>query len=120
MSQPPSPDLEHGPEVTSEKQQAPPFAPLAPSATKMTTASASARRAAADLEDFSKSAENPLNWPKSKRWGLTVIVSLSGFVSTFSSSIGVPGTAEVVDEFRIANEQLGILATTTGYVLGLG
>ena len=88
---------------------------------KATTTSLSvrARQAAEALEAFNESAENPRNWPNSKKWKVTVTVSLTGFLSTCGSSIGVPGIHAVRQEFGVESEKLGILFTSF-YVLGLG
>lgn len=92
----------------------PPFPPLKPSSTAR-----SAQLAAKALEDFAGSPENPRNWPKSKKWTVSLTVALTGFISTCGSSIGVPGIHAVRDEFGIGNEKIGVLITTF-YVLGLG
>ena len=102
---------------TSTPDTKPASVNLRPAATRLITASA--RQAESDLKNFSKSPANPWNWPNRKRWGLTIIVALSGFISTFGSSIGVPGIHGALEEFGIDNEQVGVLITT-GYVLGLG
>ena len=101
--------------VASDRPAPPPtFTPL-----KSTTTSISAHRAAATLESFATSPENPLNWPNRKKWRIALTVALTGFISTFGSSVGVPGIYAIRDDFGVDNEKVGILVTTA-YVLGLG
>jgi hypothetical protein len=88
-------------------------------ALKATATSTSARRAASDLENFASSLQNPRNWQPRKKWTIALTVALTGLVSTFGSSIAVPGIHAVRDEFGVPNEKVGILITTA-YVLGLG
>lgn len=93
---------------------APAFPPL-----KQTSTTLSARQAAHTLDTFPKSAANPRNWSRKKKWRTALTVALTGFISTCGSSIGVPGIHAVMDEFGVTDEKVGILVTT-GYVLGLG
>lgn len=88
-------------------------------ALKATATSTSARRAASDLENFASSLQNPRNWQPRKKWTIALTVALTGLVSTFGSSIAVPGIHAVRDEFGVPTEKVGILITTA-YVLGLG
>ena len=100
--------------ATDETSQQTTFPPL-----KQTITSQSAQEAARSLSDFSKSPENPHNWPNSKRWRIALTVALTGFISTSGSSIAVPGFHEILEEFEVANEKIGVLVTSV-YVLGLG
>lgn len=101
--------------VTSTGQTTPPtFPPL-----KTTITSQSAQEAARSLSNFSNSPENPHNWSNSKRWRITLTVALTGFISTSGSSIAVPGFHEILEEFGVENEKIGVLVTSV-YVLGLG
>jgi hypothetical protein len=79
----------------------------------------SAREAAKQLQNFDTSPENPRNWPLSKKWGLCLTITVTGFISTSASSIAVPGIHQVMAEFGIHNLKIGTLITCF-YVLGLG
>lgn len=92
----------------------PAFPPLKPTIT-----SQSAQEASRALSNFAKSPENPHNWPNSKRWRIALTVAVTGFISTSGSSIAVPGFHEVLQEFNVSNEKVGVLITSI-YVLGMG
>lgn len=79
----------------------------------------SAREAAKQLQNFDTSPENGRNWPLSKKWGLCLTITVTGFISTSASSIAVPGIHQVMAEFGIHNLKIGTLITCF-YVLGLG
>lgn len=97
-----------------ESGEPPTFPPLKPTVT-----SASAHEAAKALSNFATSPENPHNWPNSKRWRIALTVAVTGFISTSGSSIAVPGFHEVLQEFNVENEKIGVLITSV-YVLGMG
>lgn len=92
----------------------PAFPPL-----KQTVTSVSAQEAAKPLSNFANSPENPHNWPNSKRWRIALTVAVTGFISTSGSSIAVPGFHEIIQEFGVENEKIGVLITSI-YVLGMG
>jgi hypothetical protein len=102
--------------ASREKKDLPP-SPLQPTATSLTTASA--KESAAILDDFSTSSANPHNWTHGKKWRVTLTVALTGFICTTGSSIGVPGIHDVMADFGVQNEKVGVLITGA-YVLGLG
>lgn len=77
------------------------------------------QEAAVILEGFEASSAHPQNWANSRKWRIALTVALTGFTSTSGSSIGVPGIHEIMAEFGISNEKVGILITSA-YVLGLG
>lgn len=81
--------------------------------------SSSAAEAAHILANFTTHPAHPRNWPRSKKWQITVIVSLTGFIATCGSSIGVPGVHAIIDAFGETNPKIGVLVTTV-YVLGFG
>jgi hypothetical protein len=92
----------------------PTFPPLKPSVT-----SQSAQEAAKALSSFKTSPDNPHNWPNSKRWRIALAVALTGFISTSGSSIAVPGFHQIIQEFGVDNQKVGVLVTSI-YVLGMG
>jgi len=93
------------------------FPPLAKSNTVKT--SSSAVEAARILAEFSTHPANPRNWTRSRKWRTTLVVAVTGFISTCGSSIGVPGIHAVMEDFGETNEKLAVLITAF-YVLGLG
>lgn len=91
----------------------PDFLPL-----RQTGTNASARAAAA-LENFASSSENPKNWSNGRKWKISMTVAVTGLISTAGSAIGVPGIHSMKEEFGIENDKVAVLITTF-YVLGLG
>lgn len=79
----------------------------------------SAREAAKQLQNFDESPENGRNWPVTKKWGLCLTITVTGFISTSASSIAVPGMHAAMAEFGVHNLKIGTLITSF-YVLGLG
>ncbi|CDK30005.1 unnamed protein product [Kuraishia capsulata CBS 1993] len=67
--------------------------------------------------DSATDPENPLNWPKWKKWGTTMTVAGICLVVTLGSSLFVCGVPELMVEMHIS-ETLG-LAGLTFYLLGL-
>lgn len=61
--------------------------------------------------------ENPMNWPKAKKWGAICIVSLITFLIPLASSIFAPGVPELMREFNSDNELLSGFVVSV-YVLG--
>lgn len=110
----PDPDRDLEVPTTAGTAAGPTFPPL-----KQTVTSQSAQEAAKTLSNFAKSPENPHNWPNSKRWRIALTVAVTGFISTSGSSIAVPGFHEVLQEFNVSNEKVGVLITSI-YVLGMG
>lgn len=68
---------------------------------------------------FPTSAANPNNWTSRKQWTVIITVSVTGFISTCSSSIAVPTTHAIGAEFGESNEKVSMLVTSL-YVFGLG
>lgn len=91
--------------------------PLKQTSTVLTTRSA--REAAKQLQNFDTSPDNGRNWPVSKKWGVCLTVTVTGFISTSASSIAVPGIHDAMAEFGVHNLKIGVLITSF-YVLGLG
>ena len=88
-------------------------------ATQTSMSAQSAIQAAQALTNFASAPENPRNWSSGKKWKVTLTIALTGFISTCGSSIAVPGLHEIIGDFGIQNEKVGILVTSF-YVLGLG
>lgn len=62
--------------------------------------------------------ENPMNWPVSKKWRVTVSLGFMTFCVTFASSVFSNATVPVAEEFGVSTE-----VTTLGtslFVLGFG
>jgi len=60
--------------------------------------------------------ENPQNWPRSKKWLITMITACLNFVVSFGSSIFSTATEVTAEEFGVSQEVM-ILGVTL-YVLG--
>ncbi|KAF2102158.1 MFS transporter [Rhizodiscina lignyota] len=63
---------------------------------------------------------NPKNWPRGRRWGITVSMGAMTFVVTFSSSIfsvAIPSVAEEYNVGRVVST-LGITLFLLGFVFG--
>ncbi|EOD48443.1 mfs multidrug transporter [Neofusicoccum parvum] len=61
--------------------------------------------------------ENPMNWPKAKKWLAISIVSLITFLIPLGSSIFAPGVPELMAEFNSTDELLSGFVVSV-YVLG--
>ncbi|KAI0857842.1 putative MFS multidrug transporter [Xylaria cubensis] len=62
--------------------------------------------------------ENPLNWPRQKRFGHVIIVAILSMIVNIAATIVAPGVSGLVKEFNIKNETVATLAVTI-YLLGL-
>ncbi|KAL1874060.1 hypothetical protein Plec18167_005993 [Paecilomyces lecythidis] len=65
--------------------------------------------------------ENPKNWPMSRKWVVTLTVSLFTFISPVSSSMVAPALTKIADEFQIHSEvetQLALSVFVLAYALG--
>lgn len=60
--------------------------------------------------------DNPMNWPKKKKWIITVVLGLMTFVVTFASSVFSTATVEVAELYGVS-EEVGVLGTSL-FVLG--
>lgn len=63
--------------------------------------------------------EDPRNWSSARKWYITSIISLMGFISPLGSSIVVPGCMYIDFKFRLHSRTLSLL-TVSLFVLGLG
>lgn len=93
--------------------------PAPPHEIELSPTSLSTREARQVIASFPTSPANPINWTTRKKWTITAILALTGFISTVGSSIGVPGLHAVMSEFGETNEKIGVLIAGA-YVLGLG
>ncbi|PQE24511.1 mfs multidrug transporter protein [Rutstroemia sp. NJR-2017a WRK4] len=62
--------------------------------------------------------ENPMNWPTSKKWLVTVVMGLMTFCVTFASSVFSTATVVVAEVYGVS-EEVGVLGTSL-FVLGFG
>lgn len=71
-----------------------------------------------DLVDWDgpNDPENPQNWPRSKKWLITMVTACLNFVVSFGSSIFSTATNVTAEEFHVSQEVM-ILGVTL-YVLG--
>ncbi|EJD50112.1 MFS general substrate transporter [Auricularia subglabra TFB-10046 SS5] len=69
--------------------------------------------------DDENDPENPRNWSMARRSGCGVLIASISLLSSFASSILVPGVSDVMAHFGTSDRLLGTL-TTSVYVLGLG
>lgn len=69
--------------------------------------------------DWPSHPRHPRNWPRSRKWRITITVALTGFISTLGSSIAVPGVHAIMADFGVESAKVGVLITTF-YVLGMG
>ncbi|KAK8861475.1 hypothetical protein IAR55_002296 [Kwoniella newhampshirensis] len=90
------------------------FSELAATPTSLSTRSA--RRV---ITAFPTSPHNPLNWPKGRKISMAAILGMTGFISTAGSSVGIPGLHQVMQEFGVKDEKIGVLIASA-YILGLG
>lgn len=56
---------------------------------------------------------NPLNWPASKKWTITLVVSLSVFLMPLSSSIVAPELSTIKDELHMGSSLEAVLVLST-------
>lgn len=56
---------------------------------------------------------NPLNWPGSKKWTITLVVSLSVFLMPLSSSIVAPELSTIKDELHMGSSLEAVLVLST-------
>lgn len=56
---------------------------------------------------------NPLNWPRSKKWTVTIVVSLSVFLMPLSSSIVAPELSTIKDELHMGSSLEAVLVLST-------
>ena len=56
---------------------------------------------------------NPLNWPGSKKWSITLVVSLSVFLMPLSSSIVAPELSTIKDELHMGSSLEAVLVLST-------
>ncbi|KAJ5502731.1 hypothetical protein N7463_005605 [Penicillium fimorum] len=56
---------------------------------------------------------NPLNWPRSKKWTITLVVSLSVFLMPLSSSIVAPELSTIKDELHMGSSLEAVLVMST-------
>ncbi|WVQ78742.1 hypothetical protein IAT38_000829 [Cryptococcus sp. DSM 104549] len=92
----------------------PPLDPLDVIPTSLST-----RQARQILTTWPSEPTNPYNWSRSKRMLMTITLSVSAFIVTAGSSIGVPGMHVVMQEFGETNAKIGVLISSA-YVVGLG
>ena len=62
--------------------------------------------------------ENPMNWPTSKKWLVTVVMGLMTFCVTFASSVFSTATVVVAEVYGVS-EEVAVLGTSL-FVLGFG
>lgn len=61
---------------------------------------------------------NPLNWPRQKRWLLTVIFATNTWIVTFASSISASAIGPQSEEFGVSTVVMTL--ATTLFVIGWG
>lgn len=61
-------------------------------------------------------AENPKNWPLSKKWAITVSMGTMTFVATFASSVFSTATVATSEQFGVSTEVMTL--ATSLFVLG--
>lgn len=57
--------------------------------------------------------ENPLNWPSSKKWTITLVVSLSVFLMPLSSSIVAPELSTIKNDLHMGSSLEAVLVLST-------
>lgn len=65
--------------------------------------------------------ENPKNWPSSKKWAATVVVSLFTFISPVSSSMVAPALPNLASDLKITDDfvmQLTLSIFVLAYAVG--
>ncbi|PWN48765.1 MFS general substrate transporter [Violaceomyces palustris] len=63
--------------------------------------------------------EDSRRWNNSKKWGMTIVISLMGFIAPLGSSIVVPGGMFIDRSFRLNSRTLSVVPVSV-YVLGQG
>ncbi|KAK4072685.1 uncharacterized protein Triagg1_5730 [Trichoderma aggressivum f. europaeum] len=63
-----------------------------------------------------ESDENPLNWPRSKKYQTIGLISFQAFISPLASSIMTPGLPELVEKYNIKSDTV-LALTLTIYLL---
>ncbi|WPH03095.1 putative mfs multidrug protein [Acrodontium crateriforme] len=101
-------NIEDEPEVDVEKQQSPSPA----------LAAASDEENDPNLITWSgpDDPENPMNWPKSKKWLVTMVLGSVTFVCTFASSVFSTATVITSEKFHVSTEVMTL--GTSLFVLG--
>ncbi|KAI8650745.1 MFS domain-containing protein [Fusarium keratoplasticum] len=67
--------------------------------------------------DGSDDPDKPVNWPQTKKWRITLTVSMLSFMTPFASSMMAPAIDEVMKEMKTTNRDLGSFAVSI-YLLG--
>ncbi|KAK9367075.1 major facilitator superfamily domain-containing protein [Lipomyces kononenkoae] len=64
--------------------------------------------------------ENPFNWPTSKKWRITLIVSLLTFCVAFASSVFTAGISLIAVDFNVSETvaTLGLTLYVVGFAVG--
>lgn len=57
--------------------------------------------------------ENPLNWPKLRKWTITMVVSLSVFLMPLSSSIVAPELSTIRSDLQMGSSTEAVLVLST-------
>lgn len=65
-------------------------------------------------------ASNPMNWSQLRKWFITVIVTLSVFAVTLTSSVYAGSANEVIEDFNISAEVfiVGVSVFVLGFAIG--
>ena len=61
--------------------------------------------------------QNPLNWPRSRKWGTICLISAITFLTPLASSIFAPGVPQVMASFHSTNDMIEQFMVSV-YVLG--
>ncbi|BGP12181.1 hypothetical protein JCM10213_009335 [Rhodosporidiobolus nylandii] len=69
-------------------------------------------------DDWGRSPVHPRNWSARKKWTNALVIALTGFLCTTGSSIFVPASAAVREQYGVSQEVTTL--TVALYVLGLG
>lgn len=107
------------PEKAATREPAPTSATAADRTLSRDKASLFTGDAAAPQLAWEASPGYPRKWKNSKRWKNALIISITGFLSTLGSSIFVPATAIIMEEYGLHSREVAVL-TTSLYVMGLG
>ncbi|KAF3068013.1 Efflux pump vrtL [Trichoderma lentiforme] len=67
-------------------------------------------------QTWRKSKDNPLNWPRSKKYQTIGLVSFQAFISPLASSIMAPGLPELAEKYNIKSDTV-LALTLTIYLL---
>lgn len=75
---------------------------------------------ALDVESIQlEGAEDPRQWTVAKKWRMTAVIALMGFISPLGSSIVIAGASSIDQEWHIGSRVLSLLPLSL-FVLGLG